>query len=365
MAPKWLLLLAFIVLGEISPAQDGALTGRSFEKTVMEMPVRVDWFGAGWRSQVIGLANTQRIGVWIDRRVDPDRILELRVPVASFAQVLWLAAESHEHAVAQWDDFFFVGPPNIVAGLPQRISQLRVNISESNFNQKFIKAWQKPVEVQGDKYCEPRDLVNDWSQTAGVTISNLDQIPHDVWNDFRLPRMPLVEAVALVVVGFDLWPEPQSDGSLLLVPLPTIETISREWKSSAKLAAFWKEMQDRFPNLQMEDTASGKKITGDVLAINGVARCWVFRETLKADASLERRYSLTTQATRGALLATIANQLGVRFDPDPAFRQQLTEIVSIEIENGSIEALLTMVLEGSPFRYELSESELRIIEKSK
>ena len=77
----------------------------------------------------------------------------------------------------------------------------------------------------------------------------------------------------------------------------------------------------------------------------------------------ESKKDFSVTASRGNILATMAQQLGTRFTFTASHRPTLEQQVTIKMTDVTEEDIIQKVLEGTPLTYQLTDKELIITGK--
>ena len=88
--------------------------------------------------------------------------------------------------------------------------------------------WTRETPVSWPRLSQPRLLFTEWLDEQGITLAQPELIQHDLWPAKKLPPLPLVERVVLLLAGFDLTCQisPHS-GKCTVVPIERPVTITR------------------------------------------------------------------------------------------------------------------------------------------
>jgi hypothetical protein len=75
---------------------------------------------------------------------------------------------------------------------------------------------------------QPRQVVLDVANKAGLAVANPEAIPHDLWASAILPQATLSESLSLILIQFDLTFAWNADGSeIRLVPVPDVVVVEK------------------------------------------------------------------------------------------------------------------------------------------
>ena len=349
-------------------APEAALTPAQFQKR-LEKPVGIAWKGRVLRDAIDRLAETYRFQAILDRRVDPGQSIDLSVNNESLAVALAKLADSAglEHSVIGTVVYF--GPPETAAVL-RTLIELRTNeirelptASRTRLLGTRTSGWQR--------LCPPKKLLADLEREYGITISNLDYLPHDLWPAAELPPLSLAERLSLIAAGFHLTFRVDDDGkTIALTRIPEEVSIERRYRGygrSAILARRWTEL---VPNASVQPQGGFVVVRGRaedhaVLAADK-RRGSTSTQKPKTPKNSRHVFTLTVkEAPLAAVLKTFAKQLKISFEFDNAAINaagiDMRQLVVVDVKNASLDELLDATLKGTGLTYERDETEIVIL----
>lgn len=297
---------------------------------------------------------------FLDRQVDPEQSLEITAVDVPAEKVLSLVAEKFKLGECLVGKVLYIGPKSTASRLLGVVAQRK-----SGLPAQARAAWNKSKELKWDEATTPRELAATLAQEGGATLENAEQIPHDVWPAYDLPAMTLTERLSLVLAGFDLTYQVSSDGtSLRVVPMPQEKAYASVHTLPADAANIAAQVQRLFPTLKMD--RSGNRLT--VVAtldehdrIDELLKTGHTKTVTKVPSP--KTYSLTVKnQAAGAVVNTVAKQLGKEFKYDPSLRDQLKGNVSFTVKDVSLEELLTKTLKPLGLSFKLTETAIEIVE---
>lgn len=321
--------------------------------------VTLEWGDVPLRQRLREFGKKYNVAVFLDRRVDPDQRIELFARDLPLEGVLAQAAENLKIGICTVGKAHYIGPKSTTSRLPGIVAQRKSMLPQSS-----RAAWNKSKEMKWDEAATPREIAAALAQEAGSSLENAEQIPHDVWPAYELPAMTLTERLSLVLAGFDLTWQPSSDGtSLRIVPMPQEKEYASVHTLPADATNIAAQVQRLFPTLKME--RSGNRLT--VVAtleehdrIDELLKTGQTKTVTKVPSP--NKFSLTVEnKAAGAVVNTIAKQLGKEFKYDPSLRDKLKENVSIAVKDVSLEELLTKTLKPLGLSYKMTETAIEII----
>ncbi len=332
------LLISIVVLGGwtmlATPAMPADefdwLTGSRFDQQ-MDSPIESLHWGANPLRRALGsLARSQRVAIFLDRRIDPGQPIDLSVQNQPLRVVIRRLADSLQIGVCRVGPVIFLGPRPTTQVLEEAIESRRSEI------QRWPPALAKRLftarPAAWPELAEPRQLIQDLGKRSQLEIEGLERVPHDLWPAADLPPLDFAEHMSLLLAGFGLTFQPVDGAPLIrLVPLPVAEIEDRvvglpetkPWQSPPE--------KDR-PSKQPATPGS------------------------------EVRYTLEVQNQPvGPVTQALASQLGLQVELDPQTQGRLDRRVSFQVKEVTLDELLQTLLEPAGLTYRLSGLVLTVL----
>lgn len=347
-----------LIAGQSSDNPVQWLTGRDLDRN-NQLAISVSWTDAPLRSRLSAFAKQQKVGIFLDRRVDPSQLISISISQGTPEQFLWEVADKCGLGICRIENFYYLGPPKTAAVLPHVWNPMK-KISSKLRRTSTIK-WTDRAPLQIDSVVEPRKLLDRLAEEYEFTITNANNVPHDVWSGFELPSMSLDGRIAILLVGFDQWFERSADGrELTFVDFPDLATGQMEIKDLVDSKQTSSEMKAKFPDLKISTSRTAIKATGDPIQLAKMRRVLVkAQEPIVDDKSLAP-LTLATKASRKAILMKVAEVTGKKFTFASDALKELNEQVTVNVENASVHKLVKEVLKGSDLKFEINDTQLRI-----
>ncbi len=206
-------------LGE-KQAQTEWLTGRKLDLH-LQNPISATWKDSPVKSRLLNFARQQKVGIFVDRRIDTEQRINVSSRNVTFEQFLWKIAAQGNWGVCRLDDFFYVGPPETTAALPILWQQMKAETRRRASS--FEVDWNQSSEFETEEIFIPAEALQQLGEEHGFAITD-GKLVHDVWQAVDLPNNSLDAQVALLLVGFDQWFSRSKNGKEVeLIDFPTIE----------------------------------------------------------------------------------------------------------------------------------------------
>ena len=340
------------------------LTGSELEKQ-NALAISAWWSKAdlGYRLQTF--SKTQRIGIFLDRRVDRQLPLALGLKDRTTEQVLWTVADQKNLGICQLGDFYFIGPRETAAKLPIVIDQLtRESIRQ---RKKYSVDWNQRVEFSMPPVVQPQTILQQLAADHGFQIAGLESLPHDTWARFELPATSLTIAVQTILSGFGKTIQRNATGDkITIVDLPAIDSAKREFTlpagmSSEEFKTLADQLEQQFTKLKFRHRGKRLTVTGPPQELANVRSELVAKQQAIGVESGIKTYTLSpTTEFRGSILKSIGQQTSRQIDFPPDYQGLLNDRITIEAKNNSLEELLFKVLSGTDLEASLAPGRIII-----
>lgn len=336
----------------LAPAlsQTDWLKGQEFARAARLTTFDIDWQDAPLKEHVQGLSRAGRMAVMIDRRVDPDLPIKLRMTGSSLPLTLLAAGEPHALAVGRMDGFYYFGPSATALALPQRATDFRTALNQQSVRPAFRSRMLKVVDRwPAEPFC-PRDWLRSVLAERSIEVEGWEQIPFDFWERPELPSVPLADLLVAWLAGFGLTPEVVAPEGLEIRAFP--ESLQGrldipELKDQNQSASLVQGLE----GIRWQPGSGAAGLEGDAAGLLEVVRRVVrSRGSERSEASNPVLLSLKTTARRLDILEVLARQqrwtLAV---PDEA-RTALAGTVSIDLDQVTATVLMDAVLKGTGWK---------------
>ncbi|MDR1052556.1 MAG: hypothetical protein LBL39_00110 [Planctomycetaceae bacterium] len=175
-----------------------------------EQVVSVTWQRAPMREALMQFANANRVGLFIDRRIDPSTLINFKAENKTVKKVFQDFADSAGFYCHFLGSVVYIGNAEMREILPRVILEHRKFIEQldsANKNKVLTTArvkLRKMVTVKLPILSEPKKVLSNLAQQHQFTWQNLDKLQHDVWDENTLPSMQLGDFLILMLIGFNL-----------------------------------------------------------------------------------------------------------------------------------------------------------------
>lgn len=327
--------------------------------------VGLTWRANPIRNAVFGLARSQRIAMFLDRRVDPNRQIDFSVQGVTLEDALHQFATANDLSVSYVGTVVYLGPPSVAdrlaALVETRNNQLALWPSDMRRRLNRRRPWSWPM------LAEPRHLLEQLSQDSGIQIQGIDQLPHDLWPAADLPPMTFAQRLTLVLAGFDRTFEFLSDKRCVrIVPFPEEVTLRRTYRIPREASTVIAELSQLFPAARVDIKDSGLVVEGRLDDLDRISRFLLSQPTRKpAPVEKDRRFTLrVVNKSAEALLNRLSSDLSLSVDVDRSASQTVKETISVEVTNATLDELLSAALRPLGLNHELRGTQLTIYRRA-
>lgn len=336
------------------------LTGPELNRQ-LQSGIRVTWSENPLRSALTVLSRTQRVAILLDRRVDPDQKVDITSELVPLEDFFTLLAARLNLGVCYIGPVVYFGPREITTKLPTLLAAKKDDL------EKFPIAVRRKLlhsaAAQWPMLTTPRELIEQVSGEMGVQVAGVEQFPHDLWDAGDLPPTTAIERLSLILAGFDLTFALSADASqATLVPIAGVVSLERSYNVGSAARVRAAELGKMLPDAKLRVEGNSLIVVAsleDHDAIRRLLEGKSVRRTVVTDG--ERVYTLKVEAKPvGAVLKYLAQQLKLELEVDPRDADKLEQIVSFEVQEASLDQLLTKALAPAGLTYTLSAEKLTI-----
>lgn len=356
--------VAIAVLVSSASAQEDAAwkTGVAFRKQLNDTTIGFRWGGsATLRSSLDNLSRNQQVAIWLDRRVDPDQLIDLSVRDVSLDMALRTIAVNVGCRVCYVDSVAYIGPESITTKLATLAALKRDEVKKLPTSARV--RFQKAVPWRWEEARAPKDLLGTIAQQAKVRVMKAERLPHDLWAAGDLPPLAVADRMSLLFAGFDLTFDIAPDGSAIRpASIPEIVAIERAYTPRGSAATLASKIANDFHEVRVRREGDRLFIIGSFEDHDQITRL-LRGETVKrrVGPSAEKRYDLKTTNVARKIVEVIANGAKLKLNVDPAVKDKLEDRVSVEVRQASLRHLLDATLEPVGIRYQLEGKTLTLL----
>ena len=315
-------------------------TGADLEQFI-KSPVSVSWQYAELGPRLTQFSRSQKLAVVLDRRIDPNQLIDLTVRNVSVEQFLLRVAQASGGSFCRFGDCIYIGPVENARRL------LAIDAILSSGSKK--NRWSRTAAESWPRLSTPQEVITRWSQDNEFAINQLERIEHDLMSAVNIPPMRLDMRLALLLSQFDLWFRQNKTGTDV-----TIVDPPEKLKATLRLVGYdaTKELLDRVrsaaPDAKVVKSRKMISVTGNAeeleFARNVIIESWQ-PELTELD---KKRFQLKVKNERGQILNAVAQQLELEVLIAEDCKAMLKDVVAIEVKDATVTELLDAILTDTP-----------------
>lgn len=347
----------------------GWATGNALRQQLASR-VSVKWAGTPLRQALDRLSEAQHLAIVLDRRVNPDRDMELTLSSEPLEDCLGRIARSAGLGYSQLGTVAYLGPPETARKL-RTLSAARLD-DVRKLGSAGARRYLQLRDSHWPILAEPRQLAQDLADEADIKITGLERIPHDLWPAANLPPLTWLDRMTLLLAQFDLTFRLEDAGRRLeLIPVPKDVLVTRSYAAGRDASAVAKRWAKAVPDARV--SLDGNKIKVEALVedhevierrLRGTS---LDRPTVTAGPEV---YSVTIkeQPLKGVVYS-LAQQLNLDIKWDPATIEaagiSIDAPISVSVKDASLDTLLSAVFANTGLKYKRDDRQVEIFPAEK
>ncbi|MEX2169962.1 MAG: hypothetical protein WD851_11675 [Pirellulales bacterium] len=338
---------------------------------VLRQPTIIHWQGITLREACRRLADTERLPIFIDRRVDPLQPINIQVDGVRLQEALLSVSQQADAELAILPSLCYLGPAGTAIELPTLLEVGRHQVkgmsvaTRRKLSSKQVLRWQR--------LATPQQVLDSLMQPLGIPVIGLEQVPHDLWSAGELPESTVSDQLTILLAGFDLtWQADEGGDALRVVPIERPVRIARSYSWRGATAAQLQQVAAELP-------AAKVRRSGEIVELNGTAddheKLRAIISDLPRSQQNSRRpirpmaqtklYSLRLQNQPvGDVLRQLARQLKLDLRVDDgalrAVNLSLDTRISIDVVQVELESLLETIGEAADISVKATATELEV-----
>ena len=359
-AAVWFIMLSAV---NICQAQDATLeavqwrTGRAFDEFA-KSPISVSWQHAKLRSHLTHFSRSQQLAIVLDRRVDPNQLLDLTVKNVSIEQFLLRIAQASGTKFCRFGDCYYVGPPENAERL------LGINAILTSGRQRKQTVLSRSEPMSWPSLATPQEVLKRLSMENDFEIKAFDRIEHDLMTALDTPPMRLDMRLALLLSQFDCWfKQSEKTKTISIIDPPNDLKASLRMEGYEADNALLQRLRATAPSCKVAKTKRSITITGPTEELE-MARNVAIESFEPQERSLDqKRFQLNVKNKRGLILKAVAEQLAMELEVAEDCQDILEDVVAVEVKDATVEMLLDAILVETNCEYALDGQTLRLQRK--
>ena len=321
--------------------------------------------GVGFRDVLNKLSRASEVSIWLDRRVDPDQLIDLHSQEQSFAQTL-LELNQRTATRSVWlGGLLYIAPAEKAAEI-EYAYWVAATQSEQQLFRRTLQSrnWRAPIE--------PAELIAKVASEAGVKFDGLSGLEHDVWRAGQLPSSNAAAIMLALLAGFDRTFK-NVEGRIVLVPITAppdrlawaydprwLSSLASPhkaaWQEKWQHASQWKQTGDQiWLNAPLQ---AHRELATQIANISDELKAGI--ETVKTSKKNRQRYTLRLRGRLVDVMPSLISNLKLESNVSalPLALQERT--IDISVENVTLNELLAAIGESAGVQISLVEQRVQI-----
>ncbi|MCC9604659.1 hypothetical protein LOC68_26925 [Blastopirellula sp. JC732] len=363
--------LPLLIVGTLTAGAFGVewKTGVAFEKH-LESEVDLQWEDVPLRDALQRLAQTQEIAFFLDRRIDPDRLVSLSANAVPLEMVVQMLAQKAGGGSCHVGSVVYIGPADTARDLAT-VAAVQTDFARQS-RDPAMRELVAAEALSWPDLTEPRKLLTDFAQRRKLTFANLDAaVSHDLWRASELPKIAPAETLTLLLAGFGatyrFGKNAAGEAQLQLIPLPENPQLTRRIPFRGDLNDAASKIKAEFPELGVETQAGAVIVTGRFEEVTLAGKMLRGETIRRMDVTPAKKlYTLEVkQQPLGAVLASLAKSLALKVEAGDDVEETLHQRISFSVDKVDVLQLLQATMAEVPVRWELKDDVLTITPNKK
>jgi hypothetical protein len=333
--------------------------GRDY-RLALDANTSATWQAVPLQQGLQSLSESHQVAIFLDRRIDPDQRIDFVCHDESLQQfVIQLAAEIGCGVCLEANVIYF-GPPETTDTIPVLLQFQRRRIDGFSQAEKRVLLAAKTLEWP--LLAQPQQIVRQCISQYSIKQSQLDKIPHDLWNAGRLPANVLHEQLTLLLAGFDLTFSIDGLDSIHVIETPFDRAIPFEYSVQGNQLQLLKTLSANMPQASFDFQSGHVNVTASLsehAVIYQQLNPLVVKKSRKPEGARDV-FTLNVTAAAGSVLATIAKHLDLQLEYDADVKRRLAENVKISATQAPIDEVLRQALDSLDLTYRIEDGKLKI-----
>lgn len=359
----WLVPCVLFVAGTTHAQPIKLLSGEAADRQ-LQAEFQVTWQNKPLREALENLSRSQRIGIILDRRVDPGIELNVKLQGVTLEQGLHQLAAKHDLSVSFVNSLAYVGPRDTtdrVATVAMMLQDQAAALPAASRNRL-----QRAESVVWDRLSSPRALFEEMTDAAGLQVRGIDRIPHDVWPEMHLPPLSVVQRLALLLAGFDLTVDLRDGGTVIeIVALPDDARFTKTYQAKTGASRAAGQLRKDFPLANVTVASQRVQVDGTAAVHRAAAQLLTrSRPTGRTVTNPKRVYTFNVENKRGGdIVRYLAQQWNLTPEIDPAADPALEKLISLSVKDATQDEVLTSTLQQLGLQHTLNGKRLVVTVK--
>ncbi len=334
-------------------------TGEAFHRGLRE-PITLTWDQAPLRDALMRLADAQSVAIFLDRRVDPETKVTIQLENVALDDAVRQIARQRKLGVGYVGSVIYIGPARAAARVATLAEMRREDGKQ--LAEKLRARMTKSESMQWERLSEPRWIVRKLCAEAGISLADVNAIPHDLWPAYHFPEMTLYERLTLVLANFGFTFRIDADTDALeLVSIPRAVAVERVY-AAKDLKSDTDDFASKYPQAIM-------RVRGDqIFVVTTVEDHWAIANELGAGQAAPEPTPLTSQrftlTVKEQPMGWLCEQVGKRVGLNVDFGEQpaavLEQRVSFAVQKVTLQELFESIVQPAGLEVTIEQGTVRI-----
>jgi len=198
-------------------------TAGRFRKS-LEKPLTFSWKYLDLREVLKTISDEFQISILLDRRIDPDLMLNGTLEDVLLKQGLESISKQASAKIRVVANTVYIGPSRNADQLQKlvrlRTAELFALSEEKQFPRGRHRELARRSTLHWNDLDRPAIIIEQIAERYKLNVKGLDRVPHDLWAHATLPAISSYEALSLLLIQFDLTFQWNNDASAIqIIPL--------------------------------------------------------------------------------------------------------------------------------------------------
>lgn len=314
------------------------------------------------REGLRAISRETQVAIFLDRRIDPDQRVDFTTRDLSLQAALEKLALNVNAAIAVIDDIVYIGPPPVASRLAASAAQRRRELSRLPEDER--RAWLIERDFAWRDLAEPRSIAEAIAKRVGKEIANPELIPHDLWASWHGPATDSISQLTIVLAGFDLTCRLGANDQIKLEAVATEKSYEHSYAITGDATQIGQRIKKLLPDVKLRRDGPGRIAVTAEAADHAKIAEFLAGKPAAGKAKVvpgKKLYTFTANnEPLGAIVKTIATDLGVEVRGDQAVAEKLKARTSANVKQAEVEELLHKVLDPAGIEFKITEKTLEL-----
>lgn len=342
----------------------GFVAGTTLEQQLSSV-VSISWSNIPLAQALKSLSVSQHLAIVLDRRIDPQQPIQLTLSQEPLQTILQRIGQHLKLGYCQLGPVAYFGPP-LAARRLRTLAALRLEevrpLGAAGSRKLLVLRTS-----HWDDLAEPRRLLSDLAEEAGVKIIGAEKIPHDLWPAADLPPLTWIDRLTLLAAQFDLaFRIDKSGQEVELLSMPARPVLSRTYQAGRDGNTLLKRWAKALPHAQL--ALEGNKIRLDGLLEDHELVEHRLRGTPTQRTTVTAGKEVYQLSIQNTALDQVVRQLGQRLNLEFQWDRAaidtagitIEQLISVKVQNASLDELMRAVLQGTGLTFRRKDRAISI-----